>query len=504
MALQKFETREFSGWATNITKKNHIDTLYPRCPQMVADFMVELLSRNFGMSLESILNRFPVKEFENDEKFWWDVVGSSRRNIPLVEARKFDGTVVTSADNGVGANGEPFFLVFGEKYFFDGEVILGNLNEVFPLRITAKEKLEGTNYVYEVELINGRTDGMPGSRLLAGEKFSYAYAPVERGLSKGVGGVRYVSPSTMSNEFSTIRIKDEVSGDVYGHKIAMGVPVVKKTESGKMQKTTDTMWMHYWEYEFEKTWREYKNNLYAYSTSNRNANGEYLNYGKSGEVIRMGDGLLAQLKRGNVVYYNKFSLKVLEDTLLAISTSKLELSERKFVLRTGERGALQFHKAVRDTVSGWTEFTYNGDNLGIVKKDNSQLHQNALQAGYQFTKFLGPNGIELSVEVDPFYDDPVMNKVMHPNGGVAQSYRYDIFDIGTSSHPNIFKVGVKGQPTEARSVMWGIRDPYTGRWGNPNASFEDDKAIITKFGQFGLCILDPTRTASVIPSLLSE
>ena len=206
MALQKFETREFSGWATNITKKNHIDTLYPRCPQMVADFMVELLSRNFGMSLESILNRFPVKEFENDEKFWWDVIGSSRRNIPLVEARKFDGTVVTSADSGVGANGEPFFLVFGEKYFFDGEVILGNLNEVFPLRITAKEKLEGTNYVYEVELINGRTDGMPGSRLLAGEKFSYAYAPVERGLSKGVGGVRYVSPSTMSNEFSTIRI----------------------------------------------------------------------------------------------------------------------------------------------------------------------------------------------------------------------------------------------------------------------------------------------------------
>ena len=218
----------------------------------------------------------------------------------------------------------------------------------------------------------------------------------------------------------------------------------------------------------------------------------------------MGDGLLAQLKRGNVVYYNKFSLKVLEDTLLAISTSKLELSDRKFVLRTGERGALQFHKAVRDTVSGLTEFTYNGDNLGVVKKDNSQLHQNALQAGYQFTKFLGPNGIELSVEIDPFYDDPVMNKVMHPNGGVAQSYRYDIFDIGTSSHPNIFKVGVKGQPTEARSVMWGIRDPYTGRWGNPNASFEDDKAIITKFGQFGLCILDPTRTASVIPSLLSE
>ena len=25
--------------------------------------------------------------------------------------------------------------------------------------------------------------------------------------------------------------------------------------------------------------------------------------------------------------------------------------------------------------------------------------------------------------VDPFYDDPVRNKVLHPEGGVAQSYR---------------------------------------------------------------------------------
>lgn len=29
----------------------------------------------------------------------------------------------------------------------------------------------------------------------------------------------------------------------------------------------------------------------AWGTSNQNANGEYLNFGKSGEAIRMGDGL---------------------------------------------------------------------------------------------------------------------------------------------------------------------------------------------------------------------
>lgn len=56
------------------------------------------------------------------------VVGSVRRNIPLIEARKFDGNPVQSSDKMVGAGTEPFYLVFGEHYFFDGEVIFGNLN----------------------------------------------------------------------------------------------------------------------------------------------------------------------------------------------------------------------------------------------------------------------------------------------------------------------------------------------------------------------------------------
>lgn len=35
---------------------------------------------------------------------------------------------------------------------------------------------------------------------------------------------------------------------------------------------------------------------------------------------------------------------------------------------------------------------------------------------------------------------------MHPLGGPAFSYRYDILDIGTMDQPNIFKCAIKGQP----------------------------------------------------------
>lgn len=174
--LQKFQTVTFEGWATEITKKNHIDSLYGKGQQQVANFMIQLLARNFGNSLETVLSRHPIKEFEDDTEFVWDVIGSARRNIPLVEARTADGTVVNERTGMVGQGGEHFYLVFSEHWFFDGEEIFGELNNVYPMLIKGKAIQEGTNYVYEVELSNGSRKGIPADRLLAGERFSYAFA----------------------------------------------------------------------------------------------------------------------------------------------------------------------------------------------------------------------------------------------------------------------------------------------------------------------------------------
>ena len=180
--LQKFQTVTFDGWSTEITKRNHIDSLYGKCPQQVANFMIQLLARNFGNSLETVLSRYPIKEFEDDTEYMWDVIGSARRNIPLVEARKADGSPITGKTEMVGEGGEHFFLVFAEHWFFDGEEIFGEKNQVYPMLIKGKPVQEGTNYVYEVELSNGSRKGIPSDRLQPGERFSYAFAPVERGL----------------------------------------------------------------------------------------------------------------------------------------------------------------------------------------------------------------------------------------------------------------------------------------------------------------------------------
>ena len=460
--------------------------------------MVQLLALQRGKTLDTFLSQFPVKEFDDDSDYTWDVVGSTRRNIPLIEARDENGTVITAESGNVGAGTTPFYLVFGEDWFADGEFIVGNLNEIYQFRILGNPRMEGTNAVYKVELAGGNTLGCPAERLLAGERFSVEAAFVERDLSRKVGDVRFVSPISMRNEWSHIRIQHKVGGAMLDQKLAIGIPTIDN-KTGK--KSVTNMWMHNVEWEVEQQFSDYKNNALAFGRSNRNGNGEYTNIGKSGGVIKTGAGLYEQMEVANTMYYNTFSLKLIEDSLYELSASKLNMNDRYFLIKTGERGAIQFHKEVLKTVSGWTQFVLDNSSLNVVQKTQSQLHTNALSAGFQFVEYKAPNGVRVKIDVDPYYDDTVRNKIMHPQGGPAFSYRYDIMYIGTMDQPNIFKCGIKGK-TEYRGYQWGLRNPFTGQMNNMNMSFDEDSAVFHRMATLGICVLDPTRTLSLIPAIL--
>lgn len=118
--LGKFQTKEFTSWA-KLTKDNHLNTIFGRDPQKASMFMVRLLAYNRGKTLDTLLSSFPTKEFEDENEYTWDVIGSNRRNIPLVEARDENGDVVTDQSGMVGAGTAPFYLVFGEDWFALGK-----------------------------------------------------------------------------------------------------------------------------------------------------------------------------------------------------------------------------------------------------------------------------------------------------------------------------------------------------------------------------------------------
>lgn len=266
--------------------------------------------------------------------------------------------------------------------------------------------MEGTNFAYKVELMGGNVLGCPSERLLAGERFSIDFAPVEKSFSRKVGDIRSASPVSMRNEWSTVRIQHKVGGNMLNKKLAVGLPIVDN--AGK--KDVATTWMHAVDWEVEQQFSEYKNNALAYGTSNRTNTGEYMNYGKSGGVIKTGSGLFEQMEVANTMYYNTFNIKLIEDALYELSASKLDLSDRFFIIKTGERGAIEFHKAIKNTLSGWMPYQSN-NNPAVIKKTDSNLHENALSAGFQFVEWQAPNGVKVKIEVDSFYDDPV-NKIL--------------------------------------------------------------------------------------------
>lgn len=499
--LKQFQAMAFKGWASPITKANHLGSMLQMAPQQASPVMIELLAVNYGKNLDIFLSQFGAKTFETDADYTWDLVGSARRNMPLKEARDESGTVITSAysaNNGmVGSGRTTFELVFEQAWFFKGEVIVGELNEAYPFRILDDPKLEGTDAVYTVELLAANVKGVPFEQLLPGKRFSYEYAPVSRGLSRKVGGVRHATPASVRNEFSQIRITDKLSGDMMDQKIAMAIPMVNS--DGKA--VTSTAWMHIEDWELEKAWSEYKANLVAYARSNRNSNGEYLGFDFSGEVLKIGDGIYPQLEVANTQYYNLFALGLIEDVLYDLTENKIGFGDRTFVLKTGQQGAIKFHKAVKEETSGWTNMTVNADGIGAISKTTSPLHRNALKAGYQFTEWMAPNGITVKVDVDPMYDDRVRNKILL-DGKPAQSSRFDIWDIGTTKEKNICKVEAKNRP-EVHGYEWGLRNPFDGSYNNPYMSHDEDSATIHRMATLGALVYDPTRTVSLIPAVLA-
>lgn len=502
---------QFTGvtaWRGTVTKDNHLYNVFRTQPQMASDIMTVLMSSMHLPTMDTYLSReVPTRSYQDDSELHWDIVASSRRNIPLVEARRCDGTKVEDAsEENVGVGFEPFFIVTQTDWFALGEIIWGNLNEAYPMIVMEAGRNEGVNVVYQVQLFGADcAGGIPAERLLAGERLSYGYAPIEDNFSRKVGDVRFSTPVSMSQEWSRIRLQHKIGGKELGKRLACHIPVSKEV-NGKMQYTTVDRWIYNVTWKIEETWAEYKNNVLDRGVSTKMDNGEYSNFGLSGLPNRQGAGFRKLMALGNQQYYTKFSMALLENALYAISAGKLDFKQRKFVLRTGERGAILFSKEAKKEMSGWIPiYSVNAPSYITKGPETNFTNGNAATiADLQVTKWQSANGLELTLMVDSSRDDLQTNKIEHPLGGPAESYRFDIFYAGNEEQPNVQKCTLEGEP-ELRGYQWGpFSNPFTGEFNNAYASYDEDSAVVHYKTTLGIIMYDPTRCISLIPAILHD
>lgn len=506
MSVGKFvmtHAKSFSG----LTTRNHLGAIWMQSPQMASKITTQLLQESGVKSLDNSLAMFPVKTLESDDDFVWKLAGSAERNIPLVEAR-WQGSVVTDSTTNVGAGRGHFELVFAEKYFTDVHDIVGEKPDVYRIKIIDDPKPEGPNlWVYTCEVFGDEASllGIPGTELLPNKRFSIDGASVEDELSIKGAGIQFNTPYTMRNSFSYIRMEHTVSGKMIDvsfrtNPLWFASIVTRDPKTGGLHESKTWMQEVYWQ--FEQAVSKVKSRTIFFGKTNRDENGRFLNFGKSNITIKAGSGIREQMEVSNTVYYNNFSLRIITDMLTELSEGKLDINyssgQRKFMIKTGERGAVQFHEGVTAEAQGWVSLSNN--NPAVIQSTSSNLHPTSFKGGFQFTEWIAPNGVHVIIDVDPMYDDKVRNKLLHPNGGVAESYRYDIFYIGESQEPNIQKVMARGEE-ELRGFQSGIRDPFTGKRGGRMERMEDS-ATITAMCTVGAMVKDPSRTASLIPNIL--
>lgn len=494
----------FTTWRGTVTKDNHIYALFNHSPQMADEAMRYLFSSMHLPTLNTYLSsEVPVREYEDDSELFYDIATSARRNIPLVEARNESGGT-PNANDVLGKGGSRFYLVFPEDWFAFHEVLWGPLNEVYPVIVKEEGRIEGTNVVYCVEPYGAAAiNGIPASYFTPGARFSYGYAPTERNLSRKMGDIRFSAPVRMSSEFSSVRIQHKVGGKELGKRLGVKIPFTKYV-NGKPQTKYFDRWMYNVTWTLEETFEEYKNNALERGVSTRLENGEYSNFGPSGLPLKQGSGLREYQAAGNVQYFSKFNLDLLENALGVVSEGKIDFKQRKFIIKTGERGLRMVNKAIKESTSGWTPIVSSQAPSYMTKgPETSFTNGNGVTVqDFMVTRWISAGGLDVTLMYDATKDDPVTNKVMHPLGGTAESYRLDICYAGELDAPNVQKCVVKDMP-DRRGYQWGpFYNPFTGQANNMNASYDEDSAVVHMISTLGLIVYDPTRMISLIPNIL--
>lgn len=489
--LQEYEPKDFSGLVTT----NHLGALYQEKPTETSNLVTMLYRANKGLNFGMILRQFTPFECKTDADFRWHLQGDSRKNVPLVGAYVNGALVTTATTARIGVAGAQFDLVFHERYFSDTNLIVGEKNSVYPIRIVGIPEPFGAGmWKYRCELFTGDTTlSIPVEELLPGKKFSKEWSIVSKTLSVKGGTPNYTSPFAMRNVFSMIRMEVTHPGNMISRPVAFSWPAVD--ENGKQK--LFTTWTQYADWEFEQQFQDMRDKLINFATLNRTADGQFLQKDISGFEIEQGAGLEQQIESSNVSYYNGYDLDVewLTEHIMDLTDNEKGYGEpRKIVMRTGKWGAYNWSLALKDYSTLYTPLATDkmiydaGGGFGF--KDN-------------FVEYRGPDGSILTVLVDPAYDDRERNKIMHPSGrGVAKSYEYQILNVGkVGGEDNIRPVTVKNG-SDIMGMEPGLRDPFQPNLPSRFMSNGKDGYTMHRAYIGGIMVKDPTRCATIRPSIL--
>lgn len=504
---QIFEGKNWSQY----TDKTHLINAYDHDPVQIMDRMEAILDFNTGENFVSMIMKHGTHLIDPDKDIYrWRLQNTHVENYELLGAFEDEAmtrTIGTTPGYRPGANKTEFFMLFSNNPFGVNEIIVGMKPDLYRLWIAERGKnVGGDRFLYKVQLIAAsQEEFIPAIELATGTRWSDDGGLAPDQLSYRGFGPRFRSHSMLENRLSQFRMEHKIPGNLMDLKINA---FYVKDSKGKDRK----LWISNVEFEYLKQARWAAANIVMNGRTNVWEDGTIGNVDKNGFTATTGAGFKQQWSTTNLHTWNLYpDLDELVEIALDVVVGKIDRSQRTMIVKAGEYGLRALSDMVMKKYGGsaYTPIDNNGaawvnDGTGRAFDWKKDMNEVFVRTG-QVMGIAVISGIVFKFVVDSSKDDLRRNKIMHPLGGPASSYEYDIMGFGGKDEKsNMQIVRRKGQ-----APIWGVEEGVRGFY-KENGSFMSPKRLSTAvdastihYTDFGIgsIVWDPTKVVRYYPEL---
>lgn len=396
--------------------------------------------------------------------------------------------IVDATNTLPGLNNTTFQIWIDLDYFASPDVLFGEDND-FPLEILDGPVPHGSGFLYTVRMQGDNPDKyFPTHLLREGAEFNKVWTSVASEYNDRFGSQQYPNSFKLESQVGAFAQKFTVTDKAWRDQGKLTIdffytdPMTGQEKTAKQFLPMAEAKMH--------------DELYQSMEAQYWFGKKQTKTGPNGYWIKTGPGVREQLKDSWIEYYNgALTVTRIKDYLLDIFYSRLDEKDRKVVGVTGTLGSFMFHDLLAAEASSFltvdTHFT-------TKRNDPSLAGRNELMFGAQYTKYHGPEGIELTLMKNPLYDSRKYCKRMHPQYPKypIDSMRMTFLDFGVTGGNNNMRM-LKVKDTYRWGYVSGTHTPTGPVKGGQAGSLKAGYDMFVE-GTGGIMITDVTRCGELV------